>query len=808
MKFNIVIIFIFIFSSLQINAQTKSKFIRAAEKAFAEKNYYSALVYYDNVLEFDEKDPVILFKAAESARLFNSYVRAAEKYRFLIDTINDDSQPDALYRLGQMYQYMGKYDEADKFLNLYLAEYGGKDSLVTVAVNSELQNIKFARSISTNVPRTLKMEKLPDDVNTPFSEVGAIEVGDNLYFSSMRMKENNPTSLPAKEVGKIFKKFKDDEATLVEGYLNERDQLISNPSISPDKKQMYYTVCDYINPTEVRCHIYRSDLDSLGGFTNEQKLLDPINIEGFTSTEPYIIIDKITGKEMMFFVSDRPGGAGGLDIWFSLLDPKFGFSEPINLKEINSASDEISPYYNLSDDFLYFSTNGRMGLGGFDIFKVGRTNDAFGAPLMLGVPYNSSYNDIYYKENTKGDKAYFSSNREGSYFVDSYFEACCYDIYKIGIIKIDLDLNALTYDKLTGRILKNATVILLDKDTGQEIARFKNDDANDHKFAIAVDKNYMLVAERENYDNDTLSFSTIGLEKSESITKKMYLSTDMMLLDVFTFTKVGKFPLNGTQVTLIDLSDQEKAPIVVANPLENEFNFMLDRGKQYKIIATKDGFTESEDIIDTRPFDKSGLIRRDLYLDKFVLPDLLPITLYFDNDLPDINSRKTATKTEYGNLVDVYRKRKEEYKEKYSNPLPQNEREEANSELEFFFEGNVNGGYDKLKAFMSSVLQELEAGNKVELILKGFASPRADSKYNLALGQRRVNSVKNEMMSYNNGLLKPYFQSGQITVTDISFGKELAPTDVIGALDDRRNSIYNVRAAKERRVEILRAKRK
>lgn len=56
------------------------------------------------------------------------------------------------------------------------------------------------------------------------------------------------------------------------------------------------------------------------------------------------------------------------------------------------------------------------------------------------------------------------------------------------------------------------------------------------------------------------------------------------------------------------------------------------------------------------------------------------------------------------------------------------------------------GGYEKLKMFIPNLIQELEAGNKVELIFKGFASPRAESKYNLALGQRRVNSVKNEMV--------------------------------------------------------------
>jgi outer membrane protein OmpA-like peptidoglycan-associated protein len=280
-----------------------------------------------------------------------------------------------------------------------------------------------------------------------------------------------------------------------------------------------------------------------------------------------------------------------------------------------------------------------------------------------------------------------------------------------------------------------------------------------------------------------------------------------MLLDVFTFTKVGKLPLAGTTVTLIDMSDPNVREIVELNTLGNEFNFMLDRGKQYKLIATKDGYTEALEIIDTRPYDKSGLIRKDMYLDKFVLQDLLPISLFFDNDMPDIASKSTTTKAKYGNLVTKYMDRKEEYKNRYTKALSESIKGEALNEYEVFFEGDIRGGYDKFKLFINNLIHELEAGNKVELVLKGYASPRADAKYNLALGQRRVNAVKNEMIIFDNEELRSYFISGQLVITDISFGKELAPKDVTGDIRDERNSIYNLKAAKERRVEILRASR-
>jgi outer membrane protein OmpA-like peptidoglycan-associated protein/tetratricopeptide (TPR) repeat protein len=786
---------------------SKKQYIQAAEKEYSDKNYYGALVYYDEALQYDPKDPVLLFKAGESARQFNAYARAAEKYQLLVDSLRDDSQPLSVYWLANMKQRMGKYEDARRYYDIYISEYGSVDTFYTSKARKEIASVDYASKINSKPKKNIKFEKLGEDINTPASEVSGNSFNDEFYFSSMNYIEQNPVVKPARDISKILKKSKDDQVALLPGYINERDKLVANSVLNTTGTLIYYTLCEYINGSQIKCEIYRSDIDEKGNLSNETKLPDPINLAGTTSTHPNLTLDPGTGKEILYFVSDRPGGVGGLDIWYSLIDLKFGFSEPINIREINTPDDEITPFYNQINNFLYFSSDGRIGMGGFDVYKAGKTNDSFGNVINAGVPLNSSYNDIYYSEKSDGSIAYLSSNREGALFVDSYFESCCYDIYKMEIIKIELDLNALTYDKITGRPLKKATVILIDQDTGQEIARFRNDDGIDHKFPLSEDKNYIIIAQRENYYPDTISLSTIGMEKSESIIKKMYLSTDMMLLDVFTFTKIGKIPLDGTTVSLIDMTDRTVKDIIEFNPLSNEFNFMVDRKKVYKLIAKKEGYTDAEETVDTRPYDKSGLIRKDMFLDKFVLQDLLPITLFFDNDLPDIASRSTVTKSKYGDLVNKYMDRKEVYKDKFAKPLALAERENVKNQYEVFFEGDVKGGYDKFKLFLNNLLQELEAGNKVELILKGFASPRADSKYNLTLGQRRVNSVKNEMIFQENQELKSYFLSGKLVITDISFGKELAPVDVIGNLNDERNSIYNLKAAKERRVEILRASR-
>ncbi len=808
---NILIVSIFLLVlTAPLHAQTplKKDVIKSAEEYFADKNYYAALKQFNDALGYDSTDVNLLFKAGESARMFNSYARAAEKYSILIDSLKDDTYPAAIFYLANMKQRLGKYDDARKYYNIYLTEYGGMDSILTARAKKEIASVEYGTKQTLAKKKNVKFEKLEGNVNTPSSEVAGNLFKDEFFYSSMNYYESTvEKGEPERQISKLLKVAKDSTIVLLPGYINERQTLVSNATFNTDGSIIYYTVCNYINGSDIRCEIYKSNVDSLGVFTNEVKLPAPINMEGSTATHPHLTKDKATGKEILFFVSDRIGGKGGLDIWYSLLDPKFGFSEPINIQEVNTPQDEITPFYHKINDFLYFSSDGMIGLGGFDIYKAPKTNDAFGLPVNAGMPLNSSYNDIYYFEKDDGTEAYMSSNREGAFFLDAYYESCCYDIYKMDIVKIDLDLNALTYDKLTGRDLKKATVILLDKETGQELGRVTNDDGIDHKFPLAEDRSYIVIAERENYYPDTIEFSTFGAEKSETIIKKMYLSTDMMLLDVFTFTKIGKLPLDSTTVTLIDITDPTKRQEIQFNPLSNDFYFMLDRGKEYKLIARKEGYTDAEEYVDTRPYDKSGLIRRDMYLDKFELPDLLPIALYFDNDLPDKTSRKTTTNTQFGTLVTEYMSRKETYKTTYAKPLPLTEQDAVKDAYESFFEGDVRGGFDKFKLFLVTLKHELEAGNKVELVFKGYASPRAENKYNLALGQRRVNSVKNEMMFYEDEGLKKYFLSGQLKITDISFGKELSPPDVPSDLKDERNSIYNMKAAKERRVEILRASR-
>jgi hypothetical protein len=150
--------------------------------------------------------------------------------------------------------------------------------------------------------------------------------------------------------------------------------------------------------------IYRID------FQNKTYSPQKLNINTtYIETSPMLSADGGT----LYFVSDRPGGFGGKDIWASERLPNNNWSEPYNLgKEINTAEDEESPFLMMDDATLYFSSKGHNSMGGYDIFVSTRKDDGlWSAPENLGPDVNSASDDFYYVTDSYGRKAFYSSGK-------------------------------------------------------------------------------------------------------------------------------------------------------------------------------------------------------------------------------------------------------------------------------------------------------------------------------------------------------------------------------------------------------------
>lgn len=784
---------------VHLNGQTKKAFIQAAEEAFAQKNYYAALKYFNIVLEFDENDRNALRKSAISAMEFNAYDIAAQRYTYLIDSLQDNSDSLDLYHTAIMFRRMGQYDKAIEYFDRYIVEYGSKDEF-SEFVRTQKEKTVWASSRFKEVDERVKIKRDSTGINSNFSDFGGAYLNDSLYFSSMRFLEKDSDLNPPRKMSKILKQGSNGIYP-VNTEFNEQNKVIANISFNQDKSKVFYTVCDYISESELRCDIYEAVVRKDGTFSDARMLPSMINDAFFTNTHPFMAKDPASGNEILYFVSNRDGGQGLLDIWYSIYDPKLGYSKPINLSSVNTDGNEVTPFYHSESSTLFYSSDGRFGLGGYDVYKSVYNKGIYEEPVALSAPTNSSYHDLYYYLNNEGTEGLISSNREGSSYIDNMLKACCFDIYNLEVEPIEINLIAFTYDKISLLELNGTTVKLIDEKTKKTIAEITLEDSHEHFFKVKKNKDYLIVSEKDGYYPDSLRLSTFNLNAEDTIEKKPYLEPKIVAIDVFTFDANTREALEGTTVELEDMTDPSANRIIEVNEEGNSFEFFLEKEKTYRITAKKNGYNTVTEVVDTRGV--TGKLERKLYLQQFELGAYLPITLYFDNDEPEPDSKSTHTDMAYGDILEAYMLRKQIYKDKYVKGASADAKEESIERMEEFFEGDVRGGFDQFKIFMDGLINELKSGKRMDMTIRGFASPRFDVKYNLVLAQRRITSVRNEMMRYKGGVIKPYIDNKQLIMTEISFGEELSPPEVSDNLYDERESIYSWLAAKQRRVEIF-----
>lgn len=177
--------------------------------------------------------------------------------------------------------------------------------------------------------------------------------------------------------------------------------------ISQDGRILYFTACGRKDGAG-RCDLYIS-YRKAGGWSVPQNLGPAVNTSAWES-QPCLSID---GKTL-YFVSNREGGQGGMDIWRSTLE-EGRWSKPENMGPgINTAGDEKSPFVSFDDQRLYFSSNGRVGMGGLDLFVCSRTEaGTWGEPQNLGYPINTGGDESSLIVSPDGQTAIFSSDKFG-----------------------------------------------------------------------------------------------------------------------------------------------------------------------------------------------------------------------------------------------------------------------------------------------------------------------------------------------------------------------------------------------------------
>lgn len=275
----------------------------------------------------------------------------------------------------------------------------------------------------------------------------------------------------------------------------------------------------------------------------------------------------------LYYVSNREGGYGGLDIWVSRFYDGL-WQQPRNLgPEINTAGDETSPFIHIDNRTLYFSSTGHPGMGGADLYYCRRVNDTtWSAPVNLGYPINSTGNEGSISISIDGTRAFLASDRDslsGNYDIYETKLAAHLQPVPVAVIK------GYAYDSLEKSRLNYASLIINDVRTGEQLYRFvTNRGDGSFMLTLPTGKKYAYVADRVGYMEkaDTLSLIDVVPDVANPIEYNIPLLPhgysapihDSLILTI-------NFPINSASLT-----DSAKALIQQAmEPWLQETGFVM-----------------------------------------------------------------------------------------------------------------------------------------------------------------------------------------------------------------------------------------
>ena len=281
-----------------------------------------------------------------------------------------------------------------------------------------------------------KVTHLEKPYNTAGSETGAVRICDTiLSFASMPPSSDGGAFGFNNAVMQLYQARISRDGKVARPKpnrwgLNSKKDHTGNLAVDPLSHDLYFTRGDI---ETLRCDIWFAQKKKKRGWEKPVRLPGAVNSKQYTATHP--TVGRLTDSTvLLYFVSDRPGGYGGTDIWYSIIRNGKA-EEPVNLGPmVNSSADEYTPFYDQRNGILYFSSDRAGGKGGFDIYcAVGSRNTWQKAEPVCGC-LNSEQNDLYFTitdyEPSSGFPigGYLSSNRQDSYFLSD--SMCCNDIYK------------------------------------------------------------------------------------------------------------------------------------------------------------------------------------------------------------------------------------------------------------------------------------------------------------------------------------------------------------------------------------------
>ncbi len=404
-----------------VHAQRVQDWLILGEEAMRANDPYGALRYFSEVMYIDSSKAIHNYKYAEALRLNHQYEKAAFYYLKVYRRDLGVVFPEGPALLASMQKQSGDFAEAKKTWRKVRDKHkSDPENYWFKKANQEIRACDLAQEWSAQ-SAPFELQEPPKIVNTEDSEFAGTFLNDGkLMISSLRGEYNENgryTGDASTYKVRIFEADLEAKTLNSKAFLSDSMRAEANFTTDSAETKIAFSIHDAQGKTAI--YIQNQSPSPM----KPEKLLPSA---GDTAYYSHPAFGKLNGEEILFFTSDRPGGFGGMDIWYISLSEKDAL--PVNAGEvINSPGNEITPFYRDDEKALYFASEWHFGFGGYDLFRSLIEGEHIGYPQNLKLPFNTPANDLYYSFNEQTGKGTITSNRTNVRFSRS--ETCCNDIW-------------------------------------------------------------------------------------------------------------------------------------------------------------------------------------------------------------------------------------------------------------------------------------------------------------------------------------------------------------------------------------------
>jgi peptidoglycan-associated lipoprotein len=645
--------------SCLLNAANKES--KKADKYFAAGDYTNAINLYKMALDKEENPSE---RALFKYRIGISYYRlndVSNAEKSLNDAIKQGyMSAEAYLMLGDVQLKLGKMDEAKSSYESYSLANPGDNSIAI-----KIASVKFAKENQQNLS-LFKIEALSNRINSSKNEFGVSYFNESLIFSSTKNVSTSDVDdsedLDNKYSDRVIPEKPEKKNYTKEGlaktsvwmatnfngnYIRAKEiqELSKMKDFSDDGIMLY-------NPYDRQAYYTRTDgkksyIYSMHVVSNKWEKNEKIEVQ--SQGEPIGHPFMTPAGDRIYFTSTMPGGKGKSDIWYISKMGNTWNSTPVNAGDnINTSGNEVYPH--ISDGYFFFASDGRIGMGGLDIYVAKMSGLGFEKPINLGTPFNSTaddYNLIIRLDKSEGMLVSARNHRRGS------------DIYKFDGFPSNLTIAGSIKDSNTGASISNVSLELFIEN--KSLTKVVSDANGDFVIPVLPNTTYRLTASVAGYSPAEKTFTSSGdmfarISKESGINLDFNLQGNAAVISGKVYDIQTLAPLENVTVTLIANGIVQQTTNVDPSGIYKFSN--LKSSTDYTIrIDPKGYFWDSKDVHVTSSnqryeYTKVNGHDLDFAMQKFdVGKEIIIPNIKFQEDKPNL---LTESYKELDNLANIF----------------------------------------------------------------------------------------------------------------------------------------------------------